>query len=151
MATVEHTTMKVQRILTGGMGLRVEVTQDAYLVRFDDLSTAVEVSVREWTEDRDGNPQTLVVVTSPILSDVPASAPLFEWVARQNGSRWFGRIEVYDDEEPGTVMLVMSHTLLGDYLDERELEVTLWGVLAAADQWDDELQVEFGGRRLIDE
>jgi hypothetical protein len=44
----------------------------------------------------------------------------------------------------------MSHTLLGDYLDEKELVAGLWSVLGAADSWDDELQPRFGGRRMID-
>jgi hypothetical protein len=53
-------------------------------------------------------------------------------------------------QEPGLVGLLMSHTLLGDYLDEKELETAMWGVLGAADTWDDELQQKFGGKRWAD-
>jgi hypothetical protein len=71
-------------------------------------------------------------------------------VARRGGSRWFGHVEVHDDKEPGTVYLLMSHTLLGDFIDEKELEVGLFAVQMAADGWDDELQKQFGGKRWSD-
>lgn len=151
MATVEETMMKVQRILTGPMDLQVTLRQDTFGLRFADSSTAVLIRVQEWGKDADGDPRTVVVISSLILQGVKPSTELFEWVARNGGSRLFGHIEVYDDEEPGTVYLVMSHTLLGDYLDEKELETAIMSVLIAADGWDEELQQKFGGKRQIDE
>jgi len=150
MATVEQTMMKVQRILTGPMGLQVTLSKDVFILRFDDVSTAVHIRVQEWTKDREGNPQTLVVISAMILHGVKPTPALYEWVARQGGSRWFGHVEVYDDEQPGTVHLIMSHTLLGDYLDERELDTAIGSVLLSADEWDDELQTTFGGKRLFE-
>ena len=44
----------------------------------------------------------------------------------------------------------MSHTLLGDYLDEHELGTGLYAILSAADGWDDELQKQFGGKKWSD-
>lgn len=151
MATVEQTMMKVQRILTGSMGLRVTLGGDTFTVKFSDSSTSVHIRVKDWGEDSEGDPRTLVLISSPILRDVKASSALFEWVARNGGSRWFGHVEVYDDDQPGSVFLVMAHTLLGDYLDEKELEAGMWSVLSAADGWDEELQKLFGGKRQIDE
>jgi hypothetical protein len=84
-----------------------------------------------------------------ILHGLKPTPALYERVARKGGSRWFGHVEVYDDEEPGTVYLIMSHTLLGDYLDERELDTAIGSVLLSADEWDDELQKMFGGKRLF--
>jgi hypothetical protein len=150
MATVEQTMMKVQRILTGSMGLQITLNKDEFAVRFSEVSTAVYLRVRDWGKDDDGEPRTLVLVYSPILRDVKATPALFEWVAREGGSRWFGHVEVHDNQEPGKVNLMMSHTLLGDYLDEKELESAMWGVLGAADEWDDQLQTRFGGKRWAD-
>jgi hypothetical protein len=150
MATVEQTMMKVQRILTGPMDLQVTLSKDVFIVRFKDVSTAVHVRVQEWAKDREGNPQTLVLISALILRGVKPTPALYEWVARNGGSRWFGHVEVYDDEEPGTVYLMMSHTLLGDYLDERELDTAMGSVLTCADEWDDELQKMFGGKRLFE-
>ncbi len=150
MATVEETMMKVQRILTGPMGLRVSVSAEYFTVKFTESSTEVRLLIREWQTTGDEDPQSLVLITSPILLNVKPSPELFEWVARNGGSKWFGHIEVFDGSEPGTIDVIMSHTLLGDYLDAKELEHGMYGVLAAADGWDDELQSRFGGKRLID-
>jgi hypothetical protein len=150
MATVDETMMKVQRILTGPMDLSVSVSKDHFVVKFTDSSTSVMMRVQEWGTDTDGEPRTLVLITAPILNNAAASPELFEWVARKGGSRWFGHVEVYDGSEPGCVNLLMSHTLLGDYLDPKELEHGMYAVLTAADAWDDELQPRFGGKRLID-
>jgi hypothetical protein len=150
MATTEQTMMKVQRILTGPMGLRISLTGDRITVSFEGASTVLHLRIQDWGKDRDGEPQSLVLVSSLILRQVRPTPALFEWVARHGGSRWFGHVEVYDDEEPGTVYLMMSHTLLGDYLDEKELEVGMIAVMTAADAWDDELQKRFGGKRWAD-
>lgn len=149
MATVEQTMMKVQRLLTGPMGLRVTLDGEFFRLTFEGSSTPVSLRVRDWGKDKEGQPQTVVLVTSPILRNVKPSPAVFEWVARHGGSRWFGHVEVHD-EEGGTLFLMMSHSLLGDYLDEAELSVALFGVLAAADSWDDELQQKFGGKRWAD-
>lgn len=57
---------------------------------------------------------------------------------------------MHDDKPPGEVLLIMSHTLLGDYLDEQELRHGVMGILSAANECDDELQKKFGGKRWID-
>ena len=150
MATVEQTMMKVQRLLTGPMGLKIGVDGDSFNVRFQDISTSVTLRVQDWGKDKEGEPRSLVLITSLILREVRPTPALFEWVARQGGSRWFGHVEVHDSKEAGTVYLLMSHTLLGDYLDEKELETGMWAVLMAADEWDDELQKKFGGKRWAD-
>ena len=122
MATVDQTTMKVQRLLTGPMGLRVNLAGETFSVRFENVSTTVQIRVQDWGKDSEGEPRTLVLLSSLILKQVKPSAELYEWVARQGGSKWFGHVEVYDDTSlAGTVFLLMSHTLLGDYLDEQEL------------------------------
>lgn len=151
MATVEQTLMRVQRFLTGALNLKVSVDKDCFIITFNGVSTNLRISVRDWGKDQDGEPRTLVLINAPILVGVAPTPELFEWVARNGGSRWFGHVEVWDAREPaGSVSLVMSHTLLGDYLDEKELSSAMWGVLGAADVWDDELQPKFGGKRAAD-
>jgi T3SS (YopN, CesT) and YbjN peptide-binding chaperone 1 len=148
MATAEQTMMKVQRILTGPLGLKIMLNGDVISIRFNDISTSVQVRVVDWSKDDDGSPRSLVLITSLILKDLKPTPALCEWVARQGGSKWFGHVEMHDDtDRPGTVYLLMSHTLLGDYLDEKELSTAMWAVLGSADNWDDELQKQFGGKR----
>ncbi len=151
MATVEQTMMKVQRLLTGPMGLRVELQGDAITARFTDVSTQVRFVVRDFGEDQQGEPQTVVGISAPILFEVTPTPELYEWVARKAGNYFFGHVVVWDDPDGGgKVMLIMTHTLLGDYLDEEELRAAMWGVLATADRLDDELQPRFGGKRMAD-
>lgn len=150
MATVEQTMMKVQRILTGPMGLKVMLDGDRFRVTFQDASTALSILVKELGSDDEGNPRTVVLVTAPILWGVTPTPELFEWVAREGGSRWFGHVEVHDSSEAGKVDLMFSHTLLGDFLDQGELETAMWALLSTADTWDDQLLPRFGGRRTTD-
>ncbi len=147
MATVEQTMMKVQRILTGPMGLKVMLEDDRFRITFQDTSTFLSIRIIEWGTDDAGEPRSLVLVTAPILWNVTPTPEMFEWVARHGGSRWFGHVEVQDAEEDGQVHLIYSHTLLGDYLDQAELETAMWGLLSVANTWDDELLPRFGGRK----
>lgn len=151
MASVEQTMMKVQRIMTGPMGLKVMVDGDGFRVTFSEASSFLQVRVFEWGKDDEGEPRTVVLVTAPILREVPPTPELFEWVARKGGSRWFGHVEVHDIEGSDNVNLLFSHTLLGDFLDHAELETVMWGVLSMADKTDDELQEKFGGKRGTDD
>jgi len=150
MSTVELTRMKIQRMLTGPMGLRVVLEGDAIEIRFSDSSTRLRIQVLPWGQDEEGETRAAVLVTAPILYEVPVSPELFEWIAREGGARWFGHVEAQGEEGSETVHLVFSHTLLGDYLDQAELETAMWGILQVADGWDDELQERFGGRRWAD-
>jgi hypothetical protein len=145
------TMMKVQRLLTGPMGLRVTLEGNGISVSFTDASTRVRVTVQDWGKNKDGDPSSLVQLTCPILWEVEPVPALYEWIARQGGTYYFGHVVAFDDStSPGKVFLMMSHTLLGDYLDEGELSATLYAILGTADQLDDELKEKFGGKRLAD-
>jgi hypothetical protein len=151
VADVDTTMMKVQRLLTGPMGLRVTLQGNSISVSFTDASTRVNVGVQEWGKNKDGDPSSVVQLSCPILWGVEPAPALYEWIARQGGSYYFGHVVAYDDNSaPGKVFLMMSHTLLGDYLDEGELSATLYAMLGTADRLDDELKEKFGGKRLAD-
>ena len=151
MADVDQTMMKVQRILTGPMGLRIQLQGNTIHVSFTDMSTRISLSVDEWGKNSDGDPSSLVRMWCPILWGVDPAPALFEWIAREGGNYFFGHVTAQDDSSnPGKVFLMMSHTLLGDYLDEGELSGALYAMLGTADRLDDELMGKFGGKRLAD-
>ena len=151
MANVDQTMMKVQRILTGPMGLRIQLHGNTINVSFTDVSTRVSISVQEWGTNKDGDPASLVRLSCPILWEVDPSPGLFEWVAKEGGNFFFGHISAHDDSSaPGKLFLMSSHTLLGDYLDEEELSSAMYAMLGTADKLDDELKQRFGGKRLAD-
>jgi type III secretion system-like peptide-binding chaperone len=151
VANVDQTMMKVQRILTGPMGLRIGMQGNTITVSFTDSSTRVNLSVQEWGTNKDGDPASLVQLSCPILWEVDPTPTLYEWIARQGGNYYFGHVSAHDDSSaPGKLFLMMSHTLLGDYLDEDELSSALYAMLETADRLDDELKQKFGGKRLAD-
>ena len=120
-------------------------------VQFSDSSTQVSISVADWGPNKDGEPRSLVNISSPILWSVPPTPQLFEWIAREGGRYYFGHVQAADDvRDQGKVFLSMNHTLLGDYLDEEELAAAMYAVLNTADQLDDELKNRFGGKRWAD-
>ena len=151
MANVDQTMMKVQRLLTGPMALKIQLQGDTIGVVFTDSSTQVHIRIIDWGKGKDGEPRSLVRVSSPILRGVKPAPALYEYIAREAPRLWFGNIAVWDDEEsPGMVSLTLGHTLLGDYLDEEELRSAMFGVLNSADELDDVLQKRFGGKRWVD-
>jgi hypothetical protein len=151
MATVDQTMMKVQRLLTGPMNLRIQLQGETIGVVFTDASTQIHIRVIDWGKSKDGEPRSLVRISSPILRAVPPSPALYEYLAREAPRNWFGNIAVWDDEEAkGMLSLTFGHTLLGDYLDEEELRAALYSILGTADELDDLLQKRFGGKRWTD-
>jgi hypothetical protein len=151
MATVDQTMIKVQRLLTGPMGLRIQLHGDTIGVVFTDSSTQVHIRVIDWGKSKDGEPRTLVRVSSPLLRGVKPTPALYEYLAREAPRLWFGNVAVWDDEETaGMLSLTLGHTLLGDYLDEEELRAVMYSILGSADDLDDQLQKRFGGKRWVD-
>ena len=152
MATVDQVTMKVQRLLTGNMGLRIEVIDGDFILRFSDVSTVLRVSILDWSTPGSDEPETIVCLTAPVLFGVKPTPELFKWIAMEGNNTVFGHLRVMEDHpERGGLFIQFRHNLLGDYLDEKELEHAIWAVLHTADAIDDELQQRFGGTRFIEE
>jgi len=135
--------MKVQRMLTDVLGsVRIDSHGSMIVERG---STVTFIDVYDWGED-----QSLVVVSSPLVLDVPLSPELYEWVATSGQQYNFGACAVVPGREPGMGVVRMRHTLLGEFLDKDELIAAVVGVARTGDELDDELQARFGGRRLTD-
>lgn len=151
MADVDTTMMKVQRLLTGPMGLRIQLQGDTITVTFTDSSTRVNLNFAAWGQNKAGDPSTLIRLSCPLLWEVDPAPAVYEWIAREGGKYYFGHVTAYDDTSAqGKLFLMMQHTLLGDYLDEEELHWALYTMLQTADKLDDELKGQFGGKRLTD-
>jgi hypothetical protein len=151
MANVDATMMRVQRLLTGPMGLRIQLQGDTISVAFTGSSTQVYIRIIDWGTNPDGEPRSLVRISAPRLRGVKPTPALYEYLAREAPQMWFGNIAVWDDTDtPGTVSLTLGHTLLGDFLDEEELKAAMFNVLGSADDLDDQLQNRFGGKRWAD-
>jgi hypothetical protein len=151
MGSIVEAKDKVLTMLTEGMNLKVQVGKENKIsVRFDDLSTAVFFNFTEQEFDGDAAPQTFVYITAPILRNVPPSDKLYKWISIQGTGFRLGCVEAFESED-GTLFLRYKYVLLADFLDEDELSTAMWSVLHTADDLDDILQKEYGGKRWVDE
>ncbi len=98
------------------------------------------------TQTKDEIDWTAITLEIPLLFRVKESPEVFEHVALHADDYLFGHLSASKDDEG--LMLMFSHSLLGDYLDEAELCRAVAGMLGVADDLDDELQKQFGGDRF---
>lgn len=122
-------------------GLHVTLIDKGFQVPFD--STAVNINVL--AQDT----RTLVQMYVPVLRQLPPSAEMFEYVATEGQSYFFGNLHYVRDIDGG--LLVFEHTLLGDYLDADELHAAVGALASTGNDLDDELQKRFGGKRFVDD
>ena len=87
--------------------------------------------------------RTLVRIWAITNVDLPLSEDLTRFLLSENAAVGVGGFEA---DESGKV--AFSHTLLGgqDMLQRHELEAALAGVASAADRYNDEIKVRFGGK-----
>ena len=140
-AIADATTGKVQKYLTEGLG-SVSIDRDGDF-RIPYGSTECFVSIRDGFGDH-----TIVEAWAIVLSEVRPTAELYHHVAENDFT--IGNLSVYDADD-GTVRLIFSLRLLGDFLDPEELLLAVAMVARTADDLDDELQARFGGRKFTDE
>lgn len=86
----------------------------------------------------------------PVLWEVPISNEVYRHVAVHADDYLIGHLSAFENDR-GSLNLFMSHSLLGDYLDEEELVSTVVMMLTSADELDDDLQRQFGGRRTYED
>jgi T3SS (YopN, CesT) and YbjN peptide-binding chaperone 1 len=123
------------------------MTQNAHDGSFTFQSGSARVFVRclRW-----GKNSTLVNVYAPVLYEVTPSPELYEHIATHADDYVFGHLSAAPQTE-GTVTVMFTHTLLGDFLDPDELKQAVVGVVATSDGIDDELKAKFGGHRFHDD
>lgn len=91
---------------------------------------------------------TLVAVTSVVLTEVPVSPDLHEFVALHVSHFSFGSLMLVPDTTPGLAALAVYHPLLGDFLDQDELGLAIIGVSQESSYLADMMQAKFGGKFL---
>lgn len=142
MTKIDGVRSKVQRMLTDSFG-NVRVNKDNEFI-ISHGSAMVRVEVKEFAKE-----QVIVHILSFVLHDFRMSPDVYKWVATSGQESWFGAFAVLGGETDKPLIIV-SHTLLGDYLDQGELENAVIMLLLVADKSDDELKSLFGGKRMTD-
>ena len=137
---VAATRAKAQQYLTQNFN---DVNIDAegnYSLRHG--STRIFVRVRT----HDDTDWTWVTLEVPLLANVKETPEVFEHVALHSDDFIFGHLSAIRSDKG--LLILFSHALLGDYLDEDELVKAVGGMLSVADHMDDELAEQFGGDRF---
>jgi hypothetical protein len=148
LATAEETGQKVQRILMAEFN-DVRLTRDGgFSVPLGSSTAFVEPT--DWAADKDGNPRSLVRIWAPLGRDVTPTPELYQWAATDGQALWFGSVAVRPGKDGGPALVILDHTLLGDYIDPGELVSAVNAVMSSADDLDEIVHDRFGGKRWTD-
>ena len=131
-----------------------DAVRDVLAARFDDHidfgdgtfaiphgSSSVSIVVRPFTET-----DTIVELTSQVVSDADVNPELTRWLLRKNAELHFGGFGLLFDDT-----IVFSYAISGSPLDANALEAAITSVAVIADHYDDEIVKMAGGRRVTDE
>lgn len=125
---------RVQRYLASATA--VEVTQDGQMT-FRHGSARFFIRVAEHADS------VMIWVFSPLAFKIPPSPEVFKFVALHSDDYIFGHMSAVETDEG--VRIDLTHTLLGDFLDEEELHWAVGAMAAAGDELDDKIVGQFGG------
>ncbi|MDR2379226.1 MAG: YbjN domain-containing protein [Bifidobacteriaceae bacterium] len=100
--------------------------------------------IRPETAGSDDDAPTIVSLWVILLRNVADSPELYEHIAFHADDYRFGHLSLHRADD-GSVTVLFTHQLLGDYLDEAELGFAATAMLHTADGLDDKLQAQFGG------
>ena len=137
---VAATSAKVQQYLTQNFNNINIDKYGGYSLRHG----SARIFVRVWT--RDEVDWTVVQLEVPLLNAVKETPEVFEHIALHADDYIFGHLNATRSDDG--LRISLSHSLLGDYLDEDELVHAFAAMLSGADHLDDELRTQFGGERF---
>lgn len=141
MTSVNDVKAKVQRILTSHGTVRLGKEGEFIIVN---NSAVLWVEVAEGF----GDAEVIIDFTVPMVSDVPLTSALYEWVATDGQNFRLGSTFVVKDDDDKTGSLFFSYAIIGDDLDESELMTSVFALLYTCDDLDNNLQKRFGGQLI---
>jgi hypothetical protein len=112
-----------------------------FVVQHPGISAITFVRPMDWMDE-----QTIVRVFSITNVGMKVDEELSKFLATENAKLVFGAFFL-DEDKPA---VGYGHTLLGDFLQRKELEVALTAVVATAEKYDDEIKERFGGQLFME-
>lgn len=132
---------KVQNILTQNFSVGLD-KDGAFTLEYE----SAKAWVKCWEQEETG--RVFVRVEAPLLWGVKPTPELFKHIALHSDDFVFGHLWCL--EQPDGILILFTHTLLGEYLDDEELMGAVITVVTAGNDLDDDLQGMFGGKRYAD-
>jgi hypothetical protein len=102
-------------------------------------SAWVEVRLYPWNED------SVINIRSTVVSGAKLDLALQNFLLRENAELRFGAFSL---NAAGDILF--EHTIVGSTCDPQELEASVMAVLQAADDYDDQIVSQWGGKRALD-
>lgn len=135
---------KVQRILSKNFA--TNLNNDGFAIKFG--SAAVIVSIKNEPVTVTNEEIWMVEVVAPVLRDIELSDDLAREIATTNLR--FGAVSfLQSEDQPG--LIGITHTLIGNTLDEDELRFAVSHIGICADDLDDDWQIRFGGKKVSED
>ena len=104
-------------------------------------SAFVNVVIHPWSKE-----EATISVRSYVISGAELVPGLLEWLLRKNSSMRFGAFGL---DTEGNIFF--GHTIVGSTCDKKELQTSIMAVIQTADELDDEIKSQWGGKRADDE
>jgi hypothetical protein len=120
-------------------GSEVRVMDDMPVFEVTIGSTFAFVQVAPWQHD------ATITARAYVASGADIKPELLLYLLRENDTMRFGAFGV---DEAGDI--VFQHAIVGSTCDQNELKATVASVVSIADQYDDRIVEEWGGRRGLD-
>ena len=139
MSAIEQLTNRVHVILAKHFGVHGSNKQGEFKIQNE--SAQVYVSV-----DHGFGSQGLVIkVNCPLVNRVPLSHELFRWISVEGRNYPLGGVYLVPHANGSHGEIWFNHNFVADDLDEKELLGSLYPILIAANDLDDELVRRFDG------
>jgi hypothetical protein len=103
-------------------------------------SALVEVLVFPWEAD-----DAIVNIRSFVATDTKVTPTLMQFLLEENAKMVFGAFGI---DSMGDVLF--EYTILGSSFNKKELDTSVRAVLDVADQYDDKIVEQWGGRRALE-
>lgn len=127
----------IEKYLKESFGSYLKDDLETYILQAG--SARIIIIPLDWTKG-----QTIVRVLSVINRGAPITAELTKFLAFENMKVIFGKFSL----DPDRQAILFEHVLLGDFLNRKELEVTVRSVAYISDKYDDEIKAQFGGKKF---
>jgi len=127
----------IEKYLKESFGTYLRDQSENYILQAG--SARIFITPIDWIEG-----QTLIRIVAPVNRDTQVSAELTHFLAVENMKVIFGKLSL----DPDNHAVYFEHTLLGDFLNRKELEVAVKAIAITSDKYDDEIQAQFGGKKL---
>jgi hypothetical protein len=120
-------------------GLKFLVDMDQDFVLMFNEGVQVFVMPRDFGEGR-----TVVLVKAPVVTGVNIDGDLGLFLSEENAKMLFGKLCLYRERKE----VHFEQALLGDFLNQAELEVAVGIVAGSTDKYDDAIKSKWGGKKF---